>query len=378
MKVKIRASILKAFLEKANLVVSSEGLKNEHQAFCFSWAIDRPVVIRTNLSQYVKVYLNPDCVDVEDDNPPLECLVNAEKLLTLAKRFSSDADVSLEILRDKPKLQIKCGNFMGRLTLFPVERFGKVPTAIVNKTKWVKNMKTKSFCDAILQVQHAAPPQGYLEQFMHIVFRDKRCWVADSRQLHGVYFDSDVVLVLPLDAAKVTEFLKVSASEVFDLGIDEDYYYFQVGNDLYITKKGNLKIEDKWTEYLNYLQQERQLKFDIDVEVFQNAVERVSVTASERDQAITLLCDVPQGRLYLKALDEMENESVEMLPVHFGVGNKLKEEKYTRMIWWEFLTEAVSAMGVKRISVRIDKSHIVFVSEKGTAICPFLGQSGKK
>lgn len=377
MRIKIRASILKAFLEKANLVASVEGLKNEHEAFYISWATNHPVVVRTNLSQYTVVHLNPDCMDVEDDSSPLECLVNAEKLLSLVKRLPSDADVFLEIMKDVPKLQLKCNNFMSQLTTFQVERFGKVPEAVVNKTKWTK-VETKPFCEAILQVRHAAPPQGYHEQFMHVVFRDKRCWVADSRQLHGVRFDSDVVLVLPLDAVGVTEFLRLSASEFFNLGEDEEHYYFQVGDDIYITRKGNLKIEDKWTEYLNFLQEERQLSFDIDVEVFRKAVERVSVTSHERDQTITLFCDVPQGFLYLKAKDEMKNESAERLPVQFTVGKKLKDEQYTRMIWWEFLTEAVSAMGVKRVSVRIDKSHIVFVSEWGTAICPFLGQTGKK
>jgi len=375
MRIRIRASILKAFLEKADLVANVEGLKNEHQAFYIGWATNRPVVVRTNLSQYIVVYLNPDCIDVENDSSPLECLVNAEKLLSLVKKFSSDADVILEIMKDKPKLQIKCNNFIGRLTTFQVERFGKIPEAVVNKTKWTK-VETRLFCEAVLQVQHAAPPQGYHEQFMHVVFRDKRCWVADSRQLHGVHFDSDVVLVLPLDAVSVTEFLRLSASESFNLGEDEEHYYFQVGDDIYITRKGNLAIEDKWTEYLNFLQQGRQLSFNIDVEVFRNAVERVSVTADERDQAITILCNVPQNCLYLKATDEMKNESVEKLSVHFEVGSKLKDEEYTRMIWWEFLTEAVSAMGVKQISIRIDKSHIVFMSEHGTAICPFL--SGKK
>lgn len=375
MRIKVRASILKAFLGKANLVASAEGLKNEHQAFCFNWAVDRLVVIKTNLSQYVKVYLNPDCVDVEDDSPPFECLINAEKLLSLVKRLPPDADVVLEVVKDKSKLQIKCNNFAGRLTTFKIEQFGEVPVADITKTKW-KKMKTQMFCDAIRQVRHAAPPQGYHEQFMNVVFRNKRCWVADSRQLHGVFFDTDVVIVLPLSAASVTEFLRVSASETFELGEDEHYYYFKVGEDLFTTKKGNLKIEDKWTEYLNFLHQERQLSFNIDVEVFRNAVERVSVTAHERDQTITLFCDVPQGHLYLKAMDEMKNESIEMLPVHFTVGSKLKDDKYTRTIWWQFLTEAVSAMGVKQISVRLDKSHVVFVSEQGTAICPFI--SGKK
>jgi len=359
MRVEIKREFLSHLLNKASTIGGEASTILD--SFLFELCGDCLKIVRTN--KILTAVVNTKLFVLKDNTEPYRFLIEAKKFYELIKELTCDT-VVLEPTKDF-FLKIQAGKFKGNWRGSNPNEFPVIPT--LDKSSLIE-VNASKFIKEVRSVEYATMKDGMRLEFRQAYFVDGMCWARDAVRCQKVLSDCAELpfkMILPVEGFDVIKFIQLSGVEKINIGETEKYYFFIVGEDLFLCMKANL-IDIAFNELLRACDEKTQSYFYIEVGILRDVIKRIGLTSETQSRRIQF--EVQKEELLIKSLDESSNESEERLTISLKGNQNVKKEFG---LDWEYLVEALRVIGEKVVKFWINKTHIILDDDKGgIAIIP--------
>lgn len=371
MKIKIRRDYLKALLDKASAVSTAHAPINACKTFLLEVEkIDEKShmlhIMRTDTK--LSVLIHSQEFKLLDHEEPVRVLIPSDHLYELVQSLDTD-EVELETI-EGGGVKIHSGSYSGEWFTYSIKDFPPLPK-LDKDSDLCFEVSAKEFVRDVERVKDLLPPVVMHLNEPWIRFTDSgECWVYDGDRHQRITSSSlKREFAVPKNALDVIRFIKVSGMTTVVVGRTQDFWYCEVGDDLFICQ---IQFHAPPTiEFIHRLDRANQGYFDFETAHLQKAVERIGITSGE-SKNITF--EVKEKELILASgtgEEALREKSQETLPIQF-MGNSRAKKVFA--VNWQYFVQSLKVLGVAsaRMFVDIGINYIVLKSDDSRAVIPML------
>ena len=339
MRIIITKALLLDALNKVQKVVPSKGSMRIIENALFSADDGKLVITGTNLD--ITIVANAECGVLESGQTTLPV-----KMMTSA--ISKCADGMIEISSDlSDKAVVTAGTTTFRIVGLPAKDFPILSTAegvtVEVKCEVLKEMFRK--------VKYAASQDDTRHSLksVFIEIKDKTisAVATDGRRLAkyevSTEIDSDAEVLLPITAVEQV-LPNIKGEGACKITLDKDKMTFNLGSVIVYTKL----VDDKYPNYRQIIPTEFAHLLTVDRENFIQAIERVSVFASDGTTG-SIEITIGENQMVLKASTTDVGESRDVLPVKFD-----GTEPITIRLNPTYVKDALNALDEDDVQIQIN------------------------
>jgi len=364
MEIEIKKPYLEYLLEKASVVPVGVTAPLSLQGFLFSLKEGKILeVCRTDT--LLSVLARTDMVTVLDESPPLEVLIHSDRLSRLVKSLESDT-IQMKTLSSE-NVEIKAGNYFACWRSLSLSKFPRIPLWKEDELSFI-SLDSEKFIEAVSRVLPVADQEGFQINLRQLYFQKGLCWATDGFSYREVVtgLPSTFDLILPIIAAKLVKFIKLSQMDSFLFAEDNSFYYFVLGKDVFVCRVSNVSPPSV-ESLLSVLSGEKQIWFLVEKKHLIDLVSRIGITCEEGSKRVSF--SITDDRLTISGKDDMGNQSQESLVI--GLQGS-KKGKRTFDIHWEFFIKILNSMKEETVCLAVDRDFVILKEKSGYAVLPLL------